>query len=141
MINIEDVNDGVFAGKILGDGIAIIPSEGVLKSPGNGKVSMIADTKHSIGLTLDNGTEVLMHVGLDTVKLDGKYYNVKVSNWQTVKTGDNLIEFNINKIKSEGYELTTPVIVINGDKYSIANSKTGPVKAGEILFDAIKMEA
>lgn len=141
MINIEDVNDGVFAGKILGDGIAIIPSEGVLKSPGNGKVSMIADTKHSIGLTLDNGTEVLMHVGLDTVKLDGKYYNVKVSNGQTVKTGDNLIEFNINKIKSEGYELTTPVIVINGDKYSIANSKTGPVKAGEILFDAIKMEA
>ncbi|WP_455544540.1 beta-glucoside-specific PTS transporter subunit IIABC [Intestinibacter sp.] len=141
IIKMEDVNDSVFAGKILGDGVAIIPSEGVLKSPGNGKVSMIADTKHSIGLTLDNGTEVLIHIGLDTVKLDGKYYDVKVSNGQTVKTGDNLIEFDINNIKSEGYELTTPVIVVNGDKYGIENTKTGSVKTGEILFDAIKMEA
>lgn len=140
IIKMEDVNDSVFAGKILGDGVAVIPSEGVLKSPGNGKVSMIADTKHSIGVTLNNGTEILMHIGLDTVKLDGKYYDVKVSNGQIIKTGDTLIEFDIENIKKSGYELTTPIIVVNGDKYSIVDAKTGLIKSGENLFDAIKID-
>lgn len=140
IINIEDVNDSVFAGKILGDGLAIIPTEGVLRSPANGKVSMIADTKHSIGLTLDNGTEVLMHVGLDTVKLDGKYFDVKVSSGQKIKEGDALLTFDLDKIKSEGYDLTTPIIVVNGDRYSIEDRKAGKIKTNERLFKAVCME-
>ena len=140
IIKIEDVNDGVFAGKILGDGVAIIPSKGVLKSPGNGKVSMIADTKHSVGLTLDNGVEVLMHVGLDTVKLDGNHYDVKVSNGQEIKTGDVLLTFDMDAIKSHGYELTTPIIVVNGEKYSIEDRKIGEIKIEEELFKTVMME-
>ncbi len=141
IINLEDVNDSVFAGKILGDGLAIIPSKGVLKAPANGKVSMIADTKHSVGLTLDNGAEVLMHVGLDTVKLEGKYYDIKVSNGQKIKTGDTLLTFDMDKIKSNGYELTTPIIVVNGDKYSIEDRKIGKIKNEEELFKAVRLEA
>ena len=140
VINIEDVKDSVFAGKILGDGLAIIPSEGVLRSPANGKVSMIADTKHSIGLTLDNGTEVLMHVGLDTVKLDGNHFDVKVSSGQKIKAGDVLLTFDLDKIKSEGYDLTTPIIVVNGDRYSIEDRKAGKIKTNERLFKAVCME-
>lgn len=140
IINLEDVNDGVFSGKILGDGLAIIPSKGVLKAPADGKVSMIADTKHSVGLTLDNGAEILMHVGLDTVKLDGKYYDVKVSNGQRIKAGDVLLTFDLDKIKSEGYELTTPIVVVNGEKYSIEDRKTGKIKTEEELFKAVCME-
>ena len=141
IIKIEDVNDSVFAGKILGDGIAIIPSKGVLKAPANGKVSMIADTKHSVGLTLDNGAEVLMHVGLDTVKLEGKHYDIKVSNGQKIKTGDVLLTFDMDEIKSNGYELTTPIIVVNGDKYSIEDRKIGQIKNEEELFKAVRLEA
>lgn len=141
VINIEDVNDSVFAGKILGDGIAIIPSKGELKSPANATVSMIADTKHSIGLTLDNGAEILMHVGLDTVKLEGKYFNVKVSNGQKVKAGDVLLIFDMEAIKSQGYELTTPIILVNSDKYSIEGRKVGNIKNKEVLFTTVMMEA
>lgn len=140
VINIENVNDSVFAGKILGDGLAVIPSEGVLRSPGNGKVSMIADTKHSVGLTLDNGVEVLMHVGLDTVKLDGKYFDVKVSSGQNIKAGDVLLKFDLEKIKLEGYDLTTPIIVVNGDKYFIEDRKSGKIKTNEKLFKAVCLE-
>ena len=140
VINIEDVKDSVFAGKILGDGLAIIPSEGVLRSPANGKVSMIADTKHSIGLTLDNGAEILMHVGLDTVKLDGNHFDVKVSSGQKIKAGDVLLTFDLDKIKSEGYDLTTPIIVVNGDKYSIEDRKAGKIKTDEKLFNAVCLE-
>lgn len=141
IIKIEEVNDSVFAGKILGDGVAIIPSNGVLKAPANGKVSMIADTKHSVGLTLDNGAEVLMHVGLDTVKLEGKPYDIKVSNGQRVKAGDVLLTFDMNEIKSNGYELTTPIVVVNGDKYSIEDRKIGKIKNEEELFRAVRLEA
>lgn len=140
VINIEDVNDSVFAEKILGDGLAIIPSEGVLKSPANGKVSMVADTKHSVGLTLDNGVEILMHVGLDTVKLDGKYFDVKVSNGQIIKSGDILLTFDMDAIKSHGYELTTPIIVVNSDKYSIEDRQIGKIKKEGKLFTAISLE-
>ena len=140
VINIEDVKDSVFAGKILGDGLAIIPSEGVLRSPANGKVSMIADTKHSIGLTLDNGAEILMHVGLDTVKLDGNHFDVKVSSGQKIKAGDVLLTFDLDKIKLEGYDLTTPIIVVNGDKYSIEDRKAGKIKTDEKLFNAVCLE-
>ena len=101
---------------------------------------MIADTKHSIGLTLDNGTEVLMHVGLDTVKLDGKYFDVKVSSGQKIKEGDALLTFDLDKIKSEGYDLTTPIIVVNGDRYYIEDRKAGKIKTNERLFKSVCME-
>lgn len=139
IINIEDVNDSVFAEKILGDGVAIIPSKGVLKAPADGKVSMIADTKHSVGLTLDNGAEILMHVGLDTVKLEGKYFDVKVSNGEKIKAGDVLLTFDIDAIKSQGYELTTPILIVNGDEYLIENRKIGNIKNEEELFKTVRL--
>ena len=100
---------------------------------------MIADTKHSVGLTLDNGAEILMHVGLDTVKLEGKYFNVKVSNGEKIKAGDVLLTFDIDAIKSQGYELTTPIIIVNGDEYSIENRKIGNIKNEEELFKTVRL--
>lgn len=117
MYSLEQVEDGVFSAKMLGDGIAIEPEEGIVTAPFNGKVTMIFDTKHAIGLMSDEGVEVLIHIGIDTVQLNGRYYDVKVSVGDTVKIGDELIHFDMKKIKEEGYQTITPIIVSNTDSF------------------------
>ena len=102
---------------MLGKGSAIEPSVGRAVSPVDGTVSTIFDTKHAVGLTSDNGTEVLIHIGLDTVKLNGEYFTTHVKAGDKVKTGDLLVEFDIERIKEAGYPTVTPVIITNTDSY------------------------
>lgn len=117
MYSLEQVEDGVFSAKMLGDGIAIEPEEGIVTAPFDGKVTMIFDTKHAIGLMSEEGVEVLIHVGIDTVQLNGRYYDVKVSVGDKVKLGDELVYFDMEKIKGEGYQTITPIIVSNTDRF------------------------
>lgn len=130
VVKIEDVNDPVFAGKMMGDGIAIVPSIGELRSPVNGTVKMIFETLHAIGILSDDGVELLMHIGLDTVDLNGKPFKSHINVGQKVSVGDILISFNIDEITKEGYDITTPVIITNTVNYSSITKK----QSKNILF-------
>ena len=135
MLLMPEVQDEAFAECVLGDGVAIEPSEGKLYAPVDCTVSTVFDTKHAIGLSTDDGLELLLHIGIDTVKLNGKYFEVHVEEDQEVKKGDLLISFDIEGIKKEGYMVTTPMIVCNTDDYSsIRPLKTGKVEAGQDLL-------
>ena len=116
-IPLAEVKDETFAGEVLGKGMAVIPSEGVVKAPCDAEVSMVFDTKHAIGLTTESGIELLIHVGLNTVELEGKYYTVHVNDGDKVKKGQTLITFEMDKIKEAGYDVTTPMIVTNTDDF------------------------
>ncbi|MEZ3452741.1 MAG: PTS glucose transporter subunit IIA, partial [Oscillospiraceae bacterium] len=135
VVDLEDVEDDVFSQKILGEGIAVEPSEGKLYAPCDGKVDSIFDTKHAVNILSADGAEVLLHIGIDTVKLGGKHFESHVSDGQEIKKGDLLITFDIEAIKSEGYKVTTPLIIGNTDDYSaIAAAAKGKISAGsEIL--------
>lgn len=117
VIPLEQVKDETFASGLLGKGAAIIPQQGRVVSPINGVVSSIFRTGHAIGLTSEQGAEVLIHVGLDTVKLDGQFFHPRVANDQPVKVGDVLLEFDLDAIKAAGFDLTTPVLVSNSDDF------------------------
>ncbi len=116
-VELSEVNDGVFSEGMLGKGIAVEPTEGRAVSPVNGTVSVVFDTKHAIGLTSDEGVEVLIHVGIDTVQLNGKHYTTHVKAGDKVNVGDLLVEFDIEKIKEDGYKTITPIIISNTDMY------------------------
>lgn len=118
IIPIEKVADPTFAEKILGDGAAIVPDTGLLVSPADATVMTVFDTNHAISLVTDGGAELLMHIGIDTVKLKGKYFKALVKNGDKVKTGQPLIEFNIDKIKEEGFDTTTSIVIANHNKYA-----------------------
>lgn len=115
---LSQVSDQVFASGALGKGIAIVPSEGRLVSPVDGIVSVLFPTGHAVGITSNNGAEILIHIGFDTVSLNGKYFKANVTQGDCVKTGDLLVEFDIGKIENEGLDITTPIVVTNTDKYS-----------------------
>lgn len=117
LLSLQEVNDVAFSEETLGRGIAIIPKEGMVVAPFDGVVEAIFPTKHAIGLTSTSGIQVLIHIGLDTVNLGGNYFTAFVENGSQVKAGDTLLTFDIEKIKAEGYDLTTPVIVTNSDDY------------------------
>ena len=118
VVSLKQVNDVTFSEEIMGKGAAIIPTEGRAVSPVDGVISAIFETKHAIGLTADNGTEILIHIGLDTVKLGGKHFTAHVKSGDRVKSGDLLVEFDIKAIQEEGYEIITPVLVTNVDRYN-----------------------
>lgn len=117
IIDLSQVHDAAFAGKALGDGIAIIPRSGKVVAPFDGTIMALFPTKHAIGLVSDNGCQILIHVGLDTVQLEGKYFEAHVQKGQHVKTGDVLLTFDMDKISSKGYYLETPVIITNANDY------------------------
>lgn len=114
---LNEVNDETFASEMMGKGVAIKPVDGKVVSPINGIVQTIFKTKHAIGLKSEDGTEILIHIGMDTVQLEGKHFKAYVKDGDKVKIGDTLIEFDTEAIKKEGYELTTPVIVTNTNDY------------------------
>lgn len=117
-IPLETVEDDVFSQKILGDGIAIEPSEGKLFAPCDGKIDTVFETKHAVNMVSKDGVELLMHIGIDTVKLEGKHFETHVTDGQIVKKGDLLITFDKKAIQAAGYQLTTPLLICNTDDYS-----------------------
>ncbi len=133
------VNDATFSEEILGKGGAVIPTEGKVYAPFDGEVSTIFDTKHAIGMVSETGVEVLIHVGLDTVQLGGRHFTAHVENGQKVKQGDLMLEFDIEAIKSEGYDIITPVIITNTDNYVDITARRGrQIQAGDALIKAVK---
>jgi len=137
-IPMSEVPDNTFASEVLGKGMAIIPSEGKVVAPCEGEISTLFDTKHAVGITTNNGIELLIHVGVNTVELGGKYYEAHVVQGEKVEPGQLLLSFDIEKIKEAGYNVTTPIIVANSDEYKSVNGlKTGTVKRMESL---IKLE-
>lgn len=132
---LSEVNDSTFSSGIMGRGFAIQPEEGKVVSPVTGKITTIFKTKHAIGITSDNGAEILIHVGIDTVKLNGKHFTSHVKDGDFVKMGDTLVTFDIDAIKAEGYDLITPVIITNPDRYqSIKPVKEGKVNSSEAFM-------
>ncbi len=126
VLELQDVEDEVFSGGLLGEGFALKPSEGKLFAPVDGIVAAVFNTRHAIAVVSESGAEILIHVGLDTVKLAGQYFDVKVEPGMRVKTGDLLSEFDIEGIKEAGYSTTTPVVISNSIEYtSITIDKTG----------------
>ena len=117
VIELEKVDDPVFSSGAMGKGIAIEPMDNKVYAPFNGTIEFIADTKHAIGLLSEDGVEVLIHVGMDTVKMQGRGFNVKTSVNSKIKAGDLLLEFDRNAIEKEGYSLITPVVITNADNY------------------------
>ncbi|MDD3140430.1 MAG: sucrose-specific PTS transporter subunit IIBC [Lachnospiraceae bacterium] len=131
---LNEVADQTFASGVLGSGVAIIPSDGKLVAPCDGTIEMVYETKHAIGMITETGIEILLHVGLNTVELEGKYYTANVKNGEKVKMGDVLLEFDMEEIKKAGYDLTTPMIITNSDNYdSIITNKTGAITQGEAI--------
>ena len=136
VVPLEEVEDEAFSSKVLGDGVAIEPTEGKLYAPCDGKVEMVFDTKHAVNLVSKDGCEILMHIGIDTVKLGGKCFEAHVSDGQEVKKGDLLISFDIDGIKAAGYPTITPMIICNTDDYSnITVVGAGNVTAGDKLVE------
>jgi PTS system, beta-glucoside-specific IIABC component len=141
VISLTKVNDPMFAEGMMGNGIAIIPKEGRVVSPVNGTVNAIFETKHAIGIISDEGAEILIHIGLDTVKLGGKFFVAKVKAGDSIKVGDLLVEFDLEEIKKAGYDVITPVIITNTLKYSeigFVIDDNSEVKQKEQLMNLIK---
>lgn len=134
-VKLEDVEDEVFSQKILGEGAAVEPSEGKLYAPCDGKIDSVFDTKHAVNMVSDDGVEILLHIGIDTVKLGGQYFEAYVSDGQEVKKGDLLISFDMDKIKAAGYKVTTPIIIGNTDDYaSVEPVAQNSVSAGDMIL-------
>lgn len=138
-VSLKQVNDPTFSEEIMGKGMAIIPTEGKLVSPVNGTVSMIFNTKHAVGIVDDNGVELLIHVGLDTVKLQGKYFTAHVKPGDKVQVGTPLVDFDIEGIKKEGYDCITPIVVTNGAEFSsVLGIDDKSVSMGEEIIKVVK---
>lgn len=115
-VKIEDIPDTVFAQKMMGEGFGINPTEGEVASPIEGKVDNVFPTKHAVGLKADNGLELLVHIGLDTVQLDGEGFKVLVESGDTVNVGDPLIRFDLEYIKNNAKSVISPIIITNSDQ-------------------------
>lgn len=138
VVELSTIKDETFASGIMGKGVAIIPSEGKLTSPVNGVISAIFPTLHAVGITSEEGVELLIHIGMDTVQLEGKYFKSSVKVGDNVKVGDLLISFDINKIKQAGYEIATPIVVTNSHDYTnILVSEKKEINIGERLITII----
>lgn len=121
VLPLADVSDQTFASGIMGDGLAILPEDGRVVAPVDGKIVSLFNTKHAIGIESDDGVEILIHVGIDTVQLEGEHFIAHINQGDRIKAGDLLLEFNIEKIKEAGYETITPVIITNKDQFTISN--------------------
>lgn len=137
-VPLTEVKDEVFSQKILGDGVAVVPVKGELYAPADGKIESVFEAKHAISMVTAQGAELLMHIGMDTVKLEGKFFEPQVKSGETVKKGQLLMKFNLDEIKAAGYDVTTPTVVTNGDRFAVAPLAEGTVAPGAALM---KLEA
>ena len=136
VVPLAEVKDEAFASGALGDGIAIEPIDGELVAPADGEISSTFETHHAVGMTTADGAELLMHIGIDTVKLGGKHFTYLVNEGDKVNKGQPLIRFELEAIKAEGYPVTTPLIVCNTDDYAaVAAKASGTVKQGDALLE------
>lgn len=135
VVPLETVSDRAFAEKMMGEGVALVPSGGELFSPVNGAVETIAETAHAVGLRSDEGVELLIHLGLETVNLKGQHFTSCVAEGDRIKTGDVLIRFDLAAIQDAGYDTITPVTVVNsGDYASVLPADSDQVMPGEPLL-------
>ena len=136
VVPMAEVQDEAFSNCILGDGVAVEPSEGRLYAPADAVVDNLFETRHAIGLVTGEGVELLLHIGINTVELGGKYFEAHVEEGQKVKKGDLLISFDMDAVKAAGYLCTTPMIVCNTDDYqSVEPVAKGAIQAGEVLLE------
>lgn len=139
VVALENVPDEVFASGAMGKGIAIAPSDGVVVAPANAEVSLVFPTNHAIGLKTENGAEILIHIGMDTVSLAGKGFKNFVEVGDKVTPGQKLLEFDLNAIKAAGLPVITPIIVTNTDAYTdVLTTQEGRVNTGDYLLTTVK---
>ena len=124
-VPLSEVNDPTFAEEMLGKGVAVIPAEGRICAPADGKIDMVFDTLHAVSMVTDYGAEVLIHVGLDTVKMNGEGFKGHVKSGDHVKKGDLLLELDLEKVKAAGYDTITPMIVCNTPDYASVEALAG----------------
>ncbi|KLU56944.1 PTS system transporter subunit IIC [Paenibacillus sp. VT-400] len=136
---ISEVEDQAFAQELMGKGIAIVPADGKVYAPFDGVVEALYRTKHAIGLKAANGVEILIHIGVDTVSLKGKYFNAHIEQGQTIKAGDLLVEFDPEGITSAGYNTITSIVVTNMQQYGdvLTTATSGPIRESEPLIKLI----
>lgn len=134
-VSLKQVNDPTFAEEMLGKGAAVIPEEGKIYAPADGEIGMVFDTLHAVSMTTDFGAEVLIHIGLDTVKMKGDGFTGHVKAGDHVKKGDLLLEVDLEKVKAAGYDTITPVLVCNTPDYaSVEGIQADAVNAGDDLI-------
>ena len=136
--NIGECADPVFAQELVGKGLLLLPSEGKLYSPVDGTISMLAETGHAVGITSELGAEILIHVGLDTVELQGGPFTVHLAKDAEVKKGDLVLEFDMDQIKASGKATESPVIVTNPDDFDLSILAKGPISHGDPLMEIKK---
>ena len=136
LIDITEVKDEAFSSKALGDGMAIIPSEGKVYAPVDGEIITMIDTNHAIGL-LSGGVEILIHIGMDTVRLGGKYFKAHVKEGDKVKAGTLLIEFEKEEVEKE-YDITSPIIISNYSELKSTKTDSREVSTSDIIMTAVK---
>ena len=138
-VPLKNVNDPTFSEEILGKGIAIVPAEGKVYAPADGEISTVFPTGHALGHTTEDGIELLIHIGLDTVQLNGQHFTIKTEAGKKVKKGDLLVEADLEKIKEAGYDVITPMIVCNTTDFASVEGKTGiAVKPGDDCLEIKK---
>lgn len=138
IVPLEEVPDAVFSGKMMGEGIAIMPKDGKVYAPIDGEVVLVADTKHAIGLKAKDGTELLIHIGLETVMLKGEGFTTLVKAGDEVKVGEPLVEVDWAYIGEHASSTITPIIVTNSEERTVESTATGESIAGEtVLFTVV----
>ena len=138
VVPLNKVEDAAFSEGALGKGIAVEPTEGKVVAPCDGTIMTLFPTKHAIGIVSDNGCEILIHIGMDTVQLEGKYFDAHVKQGDKVKKGDVLVTFDMDAIKNEGYSLVTPVIITNtADYLDVVEVANGNVSMGDDLLTVL----
>lgn len=138
-VSIKEVSDPTFGDEILGKGVAIIPEDGKVYAPADGVITTMFPTGHAVGMTTNEGVEILVHVGLDTVALKGEGFRIVAKEEQSVQKGDLLMEADLDKIKAAGYDVITPVVICNTDEYSeITGFTDKDVNAGDEVIEIKK---
>ncbi|WP_226581720.1 PTS glucose transporter subunit IIA [Halobacillus litoralis] len=137
-VALEEVPDPVFSQKMMGEGIAIDPAEGTVLSPVEGTVVQLFPTKHAVGLETKSGAEVLIHIGLETVAMEGEGFEAHVAQGDKVKQGDKLITFDVELVKEKAKSTVTPIIITNSDDFSVHVSEDATVNAGQTSLMTVK---
>lgn len=133
-VALSEVSDPTFGEEILGKGAAVIPANGNVYAPADGEITLLFDTLHAVSITTEQGVEILVHIGLDTVALKGEHFTAHTATGKKVKKGDLLITVDLDAVKAAGYDVITPVVVCNTADFTSVEGKTGEVQAGDDLI-------